>query len=153
MTTDKGRNKRRAPEPQPGDASADPARPTTVPGPRQLSERTTPARRNGVGGIAIPARLRRRKKAETDLHIRRRRAHIDELIRVGRNLTALVLLCSAFSVLVAYAGIRMGVAPEVCWVGTAGGGPLLVRTFIKLFETVRPSLPAAPEDPPSTDEP
>jgi hypothetical protein len=46
----------------------------------------------------------------------------------------------------------MGVAPEICWLGTVSGGPVLVRTFIKLFETVRPSLPAAPEDPPSTDE-
>ncbi|MDN3023036.1 hypothetical protein [Streptomyces sp. S.PB5] len=70
-----------------------------------------------------------------------------------RNLAALVLFTSAFSTVVAYAGIRMGVAPEIAWVGSVSGGPLLVRTFIKLFETVRPSLPTAPEDPPSTDEP
>jgi hypothetical protein len=137
MTTDKGRKKRRVPEPRPGNASADPARPVSAPGPRQPSDRTW---------------LLRPKKAETDPRIRRRQAHIDDLIRVVRNLAALVVLCSAFSTLVAYAGIRMGVAPEICWLGTVSGGPVLVRTFIKLFETVRPSLPAAPEDPPSTDE-
>ncbi|MFI1073765.1 hypothetical protein [Streptomyces puniciscabiei] len=107
----------------------------------------------GLAGNAACTRLLRLKKAETDDRIRRRRAHMDDLIRLIRNLAALVLLTSAVSTLVAYAGIRMGVSPELCWMATVGSGPMLVRAFVKLFETVRPSLPAAPEDPPSTDAP
>ncbi|MEV7151565.1 hypothetical protein AB0O05_34270 [Streptomyces sp. NPDC093084] len=78
---------------------------------------------------------------------------MDNVLRVVRNLAALMVFFSAVSTLVAYAGIRMGVSPEVCWIGTVGGGPVLVRTFIKLFETVRPSLPDAPADQRSSDEP
>ncbi|MEU0584781.1 hypothetical protein ACFY78_37955 [Streptomyces olindensis] len=155
MTTDKGRKRRRAPEPSPGSTRADSTRPAVAPGPGrppQRSERSTLARKALTSREAC-ARLLRLKKAETDHRIGRRRAHIDDLIRVVRNLAALVLFTSAVSALVAYAGIRMGVPPEICWIGSIGSGPMLVRSFIRVFETIRPLLPDAPEDPPSTDGP
>lgn len=154
MTTDKGRKRRRTSEPSPGKARARSTRPVAAPGPghrAQGSEHTALARR-ALAGREACARLLRLRKAETEQHIKRRRAHTDDLIRVVRNLAALVVFSSAVSTLVAYAGIRMGVPPEMCWIGSIGGGPLLVRTFIKLFETVRPLLPDAPEDQPSNDE-
>ncbi|MCZ4602656.1 hypothetical protein O3S80_02455 [Streptomyces sp. Lzd4kr] len=77
---------------------------------------------------------------------------MDDLIRVIRNLAGLALIASAASALVAYAGVRMGVSPEICWVGSVGSGPMLVRAFVKLFETVRPALPDAPKDQPSNGE-
>ncbi|MFE7901605.1 hypothetical protein ACFU3E_29700 [Streptomyces sp. NPDC057424] len=109
--------------------------------------------RRAIAGREACARLLRLKKAETEQNIRRRRAHVDDVIRVVRNVAALVVFSSAVSTLVAYAGIRMGVPPEICWMGSVAGGPLLVRTFIRLFETIRPLLPDAPEDQPSNDAP
>ncbi|MGW7422476.1 hypothetical protein ACWGJB_20880 [Streptomyces sp. NPDC054813] len=149
MTTDNRRNERRGREPSPADA--DSIRPAAAPGPDRPPEENTLARR-ALGSPAAWARLLRLKRAEADTDLRRRRAHVDNLLRVIRNLAALMVFFSAVSTLVAYAGIRMGVSPEVCWIGTVGGGPVLVRTFIKLFETVRPSLPDAPADRPSSDE-
>ncbi|MEU0436416.1 hypothetical protein ABZ153_33340 [Streptomyces sp. NPDC006290] len=78
---------------------------------------------------------------------------MDDLIRVIRNLAGLLLIFTVTTALIAYAGIRMGVSPEVCWTGSVGSGPMLVRAFIKIFETVRPVLPDAPKDPPSSAEP
>ncbi|MEU6353232.1 hypothetical protein ABZ896_28550 [Streptomyces sp. NPDC047072] len=88
-----------------------------------------------------------------DNNMRRRHAHVDDVLRVLRTIAALLLFFSASSALVAYAGIRMGVAPEICWIGSVGSGPVLVRSFIRLFDSVRPSLPAAPEDRSSIDGP
>ncbi|MBQ1094073.1 hypothetical protein [Streptomyces sp. B93] len=160
MTTNKGRNKHRGPEPSPETASAGPPRAAAVPEPRQPSAPDKPeiSPRKTVVRLVLSSRqacaqLLRWKKAETDNGIRRRQAHVDDVMRVVRNLVAVVAFFSAVSVLVAYAGIRMGVAPEVCWVGAATGGPVLVRVFIKLFETVRSALPDAPGDPPSNDVP
>jgi hypothetical protein len=151
MTTGNRRGERRGPEQDRNPASAGTARPA-VPGPREAPDRSALLRTLAVSRDAC-ARLIRWRRSETDQGIRRRRAHVQDLLRVIRNLVALVVLFSGVSVLVAYAGIRMGVPPEIAWVGTVTGGPVLVRTFIKLFETVRPSLPAAPEDPPSSDAP
>lgn len=95
-------------------------------------------------------RLRRIKKEETDDLIRRRRAHTDDLIRVFRNLAALAAFSIGALALVTFAGIRMGVPPEFCLAGGLSGATLLVRAFIKIFDSVRPALPDAPEDPPST---
>ncbi|MET9085256.1 hypothetical protein ABZX77_25800 [Streptomyces sp. NPDC004237] len=89
----------------------------------------------------------------TDSDIRRRGTHVNDVLRVLCAVAAMLLFFSASSVLVAYAGIRMGVSPEVCWVGSVGSGPMLVRSFIRLFESVRPALPKAPEDRPSIDGP
>lgn len=153
MTTDKGRKRRRRAEPSPGKARAGSTRPVASPGPGrppQGSEEAALVRR-AIAGREACARLLRLRRAETELGVRRRRAHVDDLIRVVRNLAALVVFSSAVSTLVAYAGIRMGVPPEICWIGSVGGGPLLVRTFIRLFETVRPLLPDAPEDQRSND--
>ncbi|KAB1977854.1 hypothetical protein [Streptomyces triticiradicis] len=152
MTTDKRRNKRRGREQNPETASVGTTRPATVPGPRRELENSSFARLV-LGSRDACARLLRWKKAETDNGIRRRRAHVDDVLRVIRNLVATVVFFSAVSVLVAYAGIRMGVAPEIAWVGTVTGGPMLIRTFIKLFESVRSALPDAPKDPPSSDVP
>ncbi|WP_075734394.1 hypothetical protein [Streptomyces acidiscabies] len=98
------------------------------------------------------ARLQRLRTEDTDNAIRRRRAHTDDLIRVLRNLTALALFSSATLTLVAYAGARMGIPPEACVAGSFSAAVLLIRTFAKAFESIRPSLPDAPKDPPSTDE-
>ncbi|MFD5805813.1 hypothetical protein ACGF3J_17670 [Streptomyces sp. NPDC048171] len=150
MTTDKGRNKRRKQEAGRAAASVDPARPVTAPGPRRPP--TSPSLvRLVLSSREACGRLLRWKKTEADTRIRRRRAHVNDVLRVARNVAALVLFFSGVSVLVAYAGIRMGVPPEICWIGSVTGGPMLVRTFIKLFETLRPALPDAPEDPPSSD--
>ncbi|OXS35256.1 hypothetical protein [Streptomyces sp. XY006] len=149
MTTDKGRKKRRGPESSSRSGSNAAPRQADTPGPGRQHEHVIPVPQ-GLGSREACTRLLRLKKAETDNPIRRRRAHVDDVIRIIRNLAALVLFSAAVSALVAYAGIRMGVPPEMCWFGSVSGGPLLVRTFIKLFETVRPSLPDAPEDPPST---
>lgn len=97
-------------------------------------------------------RLRRLRQDDTDNAIRRRRAHTDDLIRILRNLTALALFSLAGLTLVAYAGVRMGIPPEACLAGSFSAAFLLVRTFAKAFESVRPSLPDAPKDPRSTDE-
>ncbi|BCL20921.1 hypothetical protein [Streptomyces tuirus] len=154
MTTNKGRKRRSAPEQSPGTAHADSTHPAAPGpgGPQRRSERSALVRRALVCGAAC-ARLLRLKKAENDHRVERRRAHVDDVLRVVRNLAALVLFTTAVSTLVAYAGIRMGVPPEICWIGSVGSGPMLVRSFIRLFETVRPLLPDAPEDPPSTDGP
>lgn len=121
---------------------------------RRKKNRVTPSSSDCARGDSSRAVDPRKDLApELDSSILRRHAHVDDLVRVIRNLAALALICSAASALVAYAGIQMGVPPEVCWVGSVGSGPLLVRTFIKLFETVRPSLPDAPEDPPSNGAP
>jgi len=98
------------------------------------------------------ARLQRLRAEDTDNAIRRRRAHTDDLIRVLRNLTALALFSSATLTLVAYAGVRMGIPAEACVAGSFSAAVLLIRTFAKAFESIRPSLPDAPKDPPSTDE-
>ena len=120
-----------------------PAREPSVPGPLTAQ---------GITSDEACARLRRLRHDDTDDAIRRRRAHTDDLIRVLRNLTALAVFSSATLTLVAYAGVRMGIPPEACVVGSFSAAVLLVRTFAKAFEAVRPSLPDAPKDPPSTDE-
>ncbi|MEV5813929.1 hypothetical protein ACH4NS_30235 [Streptomyces mutabilis] len=150
MTTDKGRNKRRKQETGRAAASVDPARPVAVPGPHRQPASSALVRLV-LSSREACGRLLRWKRTEADTRIRRRRAHVNDVLRVTRNLAALVVFFSGVSVLVAYAGIRMGVPPEICWFGSVTGGPLLVRTFIKLFETLRSALPAAPEDPPSSD--
>ncbi|MFC7883841.1 hypothetical protein ACFUVV_18495 [Streptomyces sp. NPDC057376] len=150
MTTDKGRGKRREQGSNPPAADADAARPATVPGPRQRPASSALVELV-LSSREACGRLLRWKTTEADTRIRRRRAHVNDVLRVARNLAALVVFFSGISVLVAYAGIRMGVPPEICWVGSVTGGPMLVRTFIKLFETLRSALPAAPEDPPSSD--
>ncbi|GGV48254.1 hypothetical protein [Streptomyces spectabilis] len=151
MTMKKGRAKRGGPELRPDPARVSTTRPA-APGPRD------PAELSAVVGLLLNgretcARLLRWKKAEADSRIRRRRAHTDDMMRVIRFLVVAIVFFSAVSVLIAYAGIRMGVPPEICWFGTMTGAPMLVRTFIKLFETVRPSLPDAPRDPPPNDVP
>jgi hypothetical protein len=150
MTTDHRRNGRRGRDPNP--AAADSIRPAAAPGPGRSTQEGTPTRRAAGDGAAW-SRLLRLRRDQADSELRSRRAHVDNVLRVVRNLAALMVFFSAVSTLVAYAGIRMGVSPEVCWIGTVGGGPVLVRTFIKLFETVRPSLPDAPADQRSSDEP
>jgi hypothetical protein len=107
----------------------------------------------GVASDDACIRLRRLRQDDTDNAIRRDRAHTDDLIRVLRNLTALAVLTSASLLLVAYAGIRMGVPPELCIPGSVSAAALLVRTFAKAFESVRPALPDAPRTPPSNDAP
>ncbi|MHB9860512.1 hypothetical protein [Streptomyces sp. YIM S03343] len=97
-------------------------------------------------------RLRRLRHDDTDNAIRRRRAHTDDLIRILRNLTVLALFSSACLTMVAYAGVRMGIPPAACVAGTFSAAALLIRTFAKAFESVRPSLPDAPRDPQSIDE-
>jgi len=106
----------------------------------------------GITSDDACSRLRRLREGDADNAIRRRRAHTNDLIRVLRNLTALAVFSSATLTLVAYAGIRMGIPPEACVGGSFSAAILLVRTFAKAFESVRPSLPDAPRDPPSTDE-
>ncbi|MET9776808.1 hypothetical protein ABZ023_21505 [Streptomyces sp. NPDC006367] len=150
MATGKGRDKRREQEASHAATSVESARPGAVPGPRRQPASSSLVRMV-LGSREACGRLLRWKRTEADTRIRRRRAHVNDLLRVTRNVAALVLLFSGVSVLVAYAGIRMGVPPEICWIGSVTGGPTLVRTFIKLFETLRPALPAAPEDPPSSD--
>lgn len=119
------------------------AREPSVPGPLTAQ---------GITSDEACARLRRLRHDDTDDAIRRRRAHTDDLIRVLRNLTALAVLSSAALTLVAYAGIHMGIPPEACVVGSFSAAVVLVRTFAKAFEAIRPSLPDAPEDPRSSDE-
>ncbi|MFD8573326.1 hypothetical protein [Streptomyces sp. NPDC059639] len=111
--------------------------------PAQKGSRGGPSRSTTASGPAAPP----------EQGISRRHAHVDDLIRVIRNLAVLALVSSAASALIAYAGICMGVSPEICWIGSVGSGPMLVRAFIKLFETIRPVLPDAPADPPSSDAP
>ncbi|HEY8987228.1 MAG TPA: hypothetical protein VIU15_47650 [Streptomyces sp.] len=106
----------------------------------------------GLASDRTCARLQRLRAEDTDNAIRRRRAHTDDLIRVLRNLTALALFSSAMLTLVAYAGVRMGIPPEACVAGSFSAAVLLIRTSAKAFESIRPSLPDAPKDPPSTDE-
>ncbi|AZQ35756.1 hypothetical protein EJ357_21490 [Streptomyces cyaneochromogenes] len=106
----------------------------------------------GITSDDACSRLRHLRQDDTDNAIRRRRAHTDDLIRIVRNLAALTVFSSTTLTLVAYAGIRMGIPPEACVAGTFGAAILLIRTFAKAFESVRPSLPGAPKDPPSTDE-
>ncbi|MGW1365177.1 hypothetical protein ACWCQP_48435 [Streptomyces chartreusis] len=125
MTIDKERKKRRAKQPARKGSRGGSSRVATTPGPAVRPEQD----------------------------ICRRHAHVDDLIRVIRNLAALALISAATSALIAYAGICMGVPPEVCWIGSVGSGPMLVRGFIKLFETIRPVLPDPPTDPPSNDAP
>jgi len=148
MTSNKGRNKRRRPGEHTGPVSAD-AVGSAAPGPGQQPGNQALVEKAITSGEAC-ARLRRLRKGETDDLIRRRQAHTDDLIRVFRNLAALALFSMAVLALVTYAGIRMGVPPEICVPGGLSGATLLVRAFIKVFETVRPALPDAPEDPPST---
>ncbi|WP_330288437.1 hypothetical protein [Streptomyces sp. NBC_00576] len=81
---------------------------------------------------------------------RRRRAEVDDTIRLLRNLAALVVFSSATLTLVAFAGIGMGVPPWFCLVVAFGGGPLTIWAFVMAFEAVRSSLPDGPEDPPSS---
>ncbi|MEV0443003.1 hypothetical protein AB0I84_26300 [Streptomyces spectabilis] len=152
MTMKKGRAKRDGPELRPDPARVSTTRPAATPGPRERAETSA------LIGLLLNsreacARLLRWKKTEADTRIRRRQAHVDDMMRVIRFLVATIVFFAAVSVLVAYAGIRMGVPPEICWFGTMTGAPMLVRTFIKLFETVRPSLPDAPRDPPPNDVP
>lgn len=97
-------------------------------------------------------RLQRLRQNDTDNAIRRRKAHTDDLIRVLRNLTGLAVLSATTLTLVSYAGIRMGLPPAACIAGSLSAATLLVRAFAKAFESVRPSLPDAPKDPPSIDE-
>ncbi|GAA2271306.1 hypothetical protein GCM10010145_54650 [Streptomyces ruber] len=106
----------------------------------------------GITSDDVCSRLRRLRQDETDNAIRRRQAHTDDLIRMLRNLTALTVFSAVTLTLVSYAGVRMGVPPAVCIPGSVGVATLLVRTFAKAFESVRPSLPDAPKDPPSIDE-
>ncbi|MFD9441809.1 hypothetical protein ACFWBR_27150 [Streptomyces sp. NPDC060006] len=111
-----------------------------------------PLTAQGIASDEACTRLRRLRHDDTDNAIRRRRAHTDDLIRIVRNLTALVLFSSACLTMVAYAGVQMGIPPEVCIAGSFSAAVLLIRTFAKAFESVRPSLPDAPKDPPSIDE-
>ncbi|MEV1064759.1 hypothetical protein [Streptomyces sp. NPDC050263] len=127
----------------PGTTTRAPAREPSVP--RPLTTR-------GLASDEACARLSRLRNDDTDNFIRRRRAHTDDLIRVLRNLTVLAVFASTTLSLVAYAGVRMGIPAEACVVGSFSAAVVLVRTFAKAFESVRPSLPDAPEDPPSTDE-
>ncbi len=107
----------------------------------------------GIDSDDACARLRRIRHDETENAIRRRRAHTDDLIRVLRNLTALALFSSMSLTLIVYAGVRTGIPPEVCLAGSLSLAVVLIKTFAKAFESVRPSLPDAPRDPPSIDEP
>ncbi|MFD9907973.1 hypothetical protein [Streptomyces sp. NPDC059063] len=152
MTMKKGRAKRGGPELRPDPARVSTTRPAADPGPRERAEMSA------LVGLLLNSRetstrLLRWKRAEAATRIRRRHAHVDDLMRVIRFLVVTIGFFAAVSVLVAYAGIRMGVPPEICWFGTMTGAPMLVRMFIKLFETVRPSLPDAPKDPPPNDVP
>ncbi|MFJ8937069.1 hypothetical protein ACIRL0_15370 [Streptomyces sp. NPDC102365] len=108
---------------------------------------------SGIASDDACARLRRIRHDETENAIRRRRAHTDDLIRVLRNLTALALFSSMTLSLIVYAGVRTGIPPEICLGGSLSLAVVLIKTFAKAFESVRPSLPDAPRDPPSTDEP
>ncbi|MGW6011063.1 hypothetical protein [Streptomyces sp. NPDC055210] len=119
------------------------AREPSVPGPLTAQ---------GIASDEACTRLRRLRHDDADNAIRRRRAHTDDLIRILRNLTALALFSSACLTMVAYAGVRMGIPPEACAAGSFSAAVLLVRTFVKAFEAVRPALPDAPKDPASIDE-
>lgn len=129
------------------------SQPTTqAPAPSREPSVPTPLTAQGITSDEACARLQRLRSDDTDNAIRRRRAHTDDLIRVLRNLTALAVFASATLSLVAFAGARMGFPPEACVAGSLSAAVLLIRTFAKAFEAVRPSLPDAPKDPPSTDE-
>ncbi|MFJ9560287.1 hypothetical protein ACIRQQ_09620 [Streptomyces fuscichromogenes] len=125
--------------------SASPRVPPEPPAPDPLTTQ-------GVASDDACTRLRRIRQDDTDNAIRRGRAHTDDLIRVLRNLTALAVFTSATLLLIAYAGVRMGVPPQLCIPGSVSAAALLVRTFAKAFESIRPSLPDAPKAPPSGDE-
>lgn len=105
----------------------------------------------GMASDEASARLRRIYQDEADNAIRRRAAHTDDLIRILRNLTALAVFAAASLTAVAFAGIRMGIHPAASVAGSFSAAALLVRTFAKAYQTLRPSLPDAPEDPPSSD--
>ncbi|WP_427920575.1 hypothetical protein [Streptomyces sp. cg40] len=102
---------------------------------------------------AASSRLREIKNSETDNRIRQRRAHIDDLIRVFRNVAALAVFAVVTLTVVAYAGMKIGIPPEACVAGGVTSATFLVRAFTKIFDAVRSSLPAAPDDPPSSDGP
>lgn len=148
MTADRRRKRHKQPGPCPGCPGGGFPRPAdSAPGQQPSDNDVT---EQGMASDAKCSRLRRIKRGETDDLIRRRRAHIDDLIRVFRNLAVLASFSVATLGLVAFAGFRMGIPPVACIAGGVSGATLLVRVFTKAFEAVRPSLPNAPEDPPSS---
>jgi hypothetical protein len=148
MTTSRGRKKSRRKRPCPDcPATGSPPPPTegappAEPGYNSLIQQ-------GIINAAACSRLQRITKSETDNLIRQRRAHIDDLIRFLRNLAAIAALSISALVLVVFASMKLGVPPAACIAAGGGGATLLVRSFIKIFETVRSALPDAPKDRPS----
>ncbi|MET8080263.1 hypothetical protein [Streptomyces sp. NPDC005303] len=106
----------------------------------------------GMASKAASSRLRKISGSETDDRIRQRHAHIDDLIRVFRNVAAMAVFALVTLTVVAYAGIKAGIPPEACVVGGMTSASLLVRAFTRIFDVVRSSLPDAPVDRPSNDE-
>ncbi|QUC62487.1 MULTISPECIES: hypothetical protein [unclassified Streptomyces] len=106
----------------------------------------------GMASNAASSRLRKISGSETDDRIRQRHAHVDDLIRVFRNVAAMAVFALVTLTVVAYAGIKAGIPPEACVVGGVTSASLLVRAFTRIFDVVRSSLPDAPVDRPSNDE-
>ncbi|WP_329300108.1 hypothetical protein OG410_18040 [Streptomyces sp. NBC_00659] len=132
----------------PADGSQRPPESTAVPDPTYNA-----LVQQGISSNAASSRLRQIKDSETTNRIRQREAHIDGLIRVFRNVAAVAVFAVVTLTVVAYAGMKAGIPPEACIAGGVTSATLLVRAFTKIFDAVRSSLPAAPEDRPSNGEP
>ncbi|MGY4925917.1 hypothetical protein [Streptomyces sp. 900105755] len=131
----------------PADSPARSAEGVPVPGPTYNS-----LVQQGMTSDAASSRLREISDAETDNRIRQRRAYVDDLIRIFRNVAAVAVFAVVTLTVVAYAGMKIGIPPEACIAGGVTSATFLVKAFTKIFDAVRSSLPAAPEDRPSNDE-
>ena len=148
MTAGKKSRKGREPRPCPS-CSASGARPPEA---ADRAPTHNSLVQQGMASDAASSRLRKISGSETEDRIRQRHAHVDDLIRVFRNVAAMAVFALVTLTVVAYAGIKAGIPPEACVVGGMTSASLLVRAFTRIFDVVRSSLPDAPVDRPSNDE-